>query len=376
LATLVPMALSVQYWKLSFRRLQISPLDFAVALYLIVSLVSGLTYLNPANPSAPESFIYGIHYFVLPMCLYYAVKMIDTARQDRLLRLVCFLNVAAIAFGLVLFYLRPGFYHAYLTEKVFGAVQIPMEEWQLFGRLQSYLGSTAVGTIAATTLVLLAVVPLPLKAALVSAPVLIIGSLLTYQRGGLFASLLAGVYLIVKAPKSLIAKVLLPFSMALCLLLSVFLYSDLDESYWIRLKDKYSWASVLEILNWRDRGYAPAIDYIVDFPFGVGLGGTSSAAHGGGFATRGQVVDANFMRILTDLGMVGLLAFGVVLWQAAKTALHKKRRPGGWILLIGLFCLISLGTNTLDSFYVSHCFWLFLGVIDTRDKAVNSDPAA
>jgi hypothetical protein len=126
------------------------------------------------------------------------------------------------------------------------------------------------------------------------------------------------------------------------------------------------------MLNWGDRGYGPGLAYMVDFPFGVGLGGTSSGAQAAGLAARGQVVDANFMRILTDLGLLGLWSFVAILFLAARSALKKKDDSVGWMLLIGLICLICLGTNTLDSYYVSHCFWMFLGAIDTRDRVSRS----
>lgn len=368
LATLAPVVLGAAYFVDAWRAVRLTPLDWAVGAYGVLSLVSAAFFLDPSNPSAGQAFFYGVHYFVLPMSLYFAVKTIDASRQTVLLRRICVLNTAAILIGLILFYLRPGFYHAYLVEKVFAAAPEPMAEWQLFGRLQSYLGSTAVGTVAASTLVLLALIRPPLPWTLFSAGVVLLGSVLTYQRGGTIAALIAAGYLAFNASRSAIARAVLPVLMAVGTLLAVWLYVDLDPSYGDRLRDKYSWESMREMVNWGDRGYGPGIAYVMEFPFGVGLGGTSSAAHAEGLASRGQVVDANFMRILADLGLVGALAFSVVLWQAARSAVRKQKRPGGWLLLIGLIGLISLGTNTLDSFYVAHCFWIFLGVIDTRNR--------
>jgi len=372
LATLVPMALALSYWLIAQRHHNLSPLDLAVALYFVISLVSGLSYVSRDNPSSPEAFVYGIHYFVMPMFLYYAVKRTLNHDQHRLLSLILALNVFSILSGLILFYLRPGFYHAYLVHKVFSAAEVPMEEWQLFGRLQSYWGSTAVGTIASTSIVLLALLRVPLMIVLVTAPVILLGALLTYQRGGMFASLIAMMYLAGTVPKSLKAKVALPVAIAVCMLLAVSIYTGIDSSYLDRLKHKYSWDSVLEMMNWGDRGYGPGLAYIRDFPLGVGLGGTSSGAQGAGLASRGQVVDANFMRILSDLGLMGLWSFVAILFLAARAALRKKNNPVGWMLLIALIGLICLGTNTLDSYYVAHFFWLFLGVIDTRDRVAGS----
>jgi len=69
---------------------------------------------------------------------------------------------------------------------------------------------------------------------------------------------------------------------------------------------------------------------------------------------------------------MGLWSFVAILFLAARAALRKKNNPVGWMLLIALIGLICLGTNTLDSYYVAHFFWLFLGVIDTRDRVAGS----
>ncbi len=76
----------------------------------------------------------------------------------------------------------------------------------------------------------------------------------------------------------------------------------------------------------KDRGYGAGVAYFIEFPLGVGLGGTSSAAENNGLTTRGQVVDANFMRILADLGFQGLASFLFVLIVASYAALRRNSR--------------------------------------------------
>jgi hypothetical protein len=368
-ATLIPIFLTIRYWEFSGKNLSLSRLDVAVAVYLFISMCSAIFYLFPENPSDARSYFYGLHHFVLPVFMYYAVKFFDPSRQMRFLRLLCFLNIFAILFGLVMFYYRPGFYYVFLVEKVFSESKVPLEDWQIFGRMQSYFGSTAMGTLASCTLVMLSLLKLRMKLILIIAPIILMGSLLTYQRAGFFTSLIAIIYVIYRTPKSMFLKILFPVIIAIVSVVSVSFYADIEQSILPRLMDKYSWDSVIELFG-EKRGYGPGLSYFIDFPLGVGLGGTSSAAELAGLSARGQVVDANFMRILSDIGIIGLFAFFAVLWLTGNSAIDKKQDSLGWIILVGLICIICIGTNTLDSYYISHTFWLFLGIIDSQDPAM------
>jgi hypothetical protein len=111
------------------------------------------------------------------------------------------------------------------------------------------------------------------------------------------------------------------------------------------------------------RGYGPGLRYLHSFPLGVGLGATSSAATNAGLVSKGEVADANFMRIAADLGISGLALFVLVLAAAAWRA-YGSRHRAAWLTLLSIHCGIMLTTNVLDSFYISHGFWLLLAVID------------
>jgi len=364
MATLLPVFLTLRYWTILTVNLRVSFLDLAVTVYLLLSILSILLYLQPDNPSQIEAYFYGIHHFVLPIFLYYAVKTLNPSQQLGLLRLVCYLNVTAITLGIILFYWRPSFYHTFLAEHVFASMD-SLEEWQIFGRMQSYLGSTALGSIAATTIVLLVVLNFPKTIIVMFLPITFLGAILIFQRGGFLASLIATLYAIFKIRGTLGYKFLLSIIFAFLVAAGIASYTNVDKSGLVRLVDKYSVYSFYDSLSNEERGYGPGLSYFTDFPEGVGLGGTSSIADDKGLAMRGQVVDANFMRILADLGLLGLLSFFAVLLAASRAALRRENGLG-WLLLFGLIAVVCIGTNTLDSYYISHTFWLFLGVIDTK----------
>lgn len=368
LATLLPILLALLYGCRCAMQTRLSTLDAAVTVYLIISVTSVVLYLQPDNPSDVAAYFYGIHHFVLPISLYYGVKTFDGRQQQGLLRFVCYLNVVSVLIGIAFFYWRPDFYRdSILTE--FQNAGYVVEEWQIFGRMQSYLGSTTLGAVIATTIILFTVLKLPPARTALFFPIILLGMLLTFQRGGFIAAGIGFLYAFFTLRWSPFYKyLLLPLVSLLMLAAGIAYLSVMEEDVVSRLLDKYSLESLVEGFNFEARGYGPGLSYFSDFPMGVGLGATSSVADSMGLATRGQVVDANYMRILADLGIIGLASFMAVLWAAGRAALRRENGIG-WLLLFGLIAVICLGTNALDSFYISHLFWLYLGVIDTREHS-------
>jgi hypothetical protein len=364
-ATIIPFFLAVLYIMRGLQSLKtgvrFTKLDFAVLGYIGISLLSVVLYYQPNSPTPIEAFSYGVHLFILPMFTYFAVKTLGPQLQHRLILGVCLLNLFAMVVGLYLFYERPDFYHAFLLAS-FQEKNIT-EDWQVYSRMGSYMGSTAVGTVCASTIILLSLNRSGLALMTFALPLLLVSVLLSKQRGGIAACFMALIYLICTNRRYFWLKLL-------ALLISVPALSYglnlFDEKYEGTVDHVYERSTYDMVTVFLHRGYGPGLEYFVDFPFGVGLGGTSSAAQSAGLAERGQVVDANFMRILADLGIIGLSSFLLVLWFAVQAA-GRKEKQLGWVVLVGVHVLICLGTNTLDSSYVSHCFWLFLGIIDTPE---------
>jgi hypothetical protein len=202
-----------------------------------------------------------------------------------------------------------------------------------------------------------------------------LGTLLTHQRAGFVASVVALAYVVISRPSSEFRKTNRAFAVIVCAVAVIggaILVDNFREGTVDQILSRYTGeltegvAGVAE-----DRGYGPGLAYLADFPLGVGLGATSSAADAAGLTRRGQVVDANFMRILADLGVPGLLSFLFVL-AFAIGASRRKRRPRGWVMIVGSVCLICLVTNTLDQFYVPHVFWFLLGTIDSPERKLTT----
>jgi len=101
------------------------------------------------------------------------------------------------------------------------------------------------------------------------------------------------------------------------------------------------------------------------------LGATTSAADLAQANLGGQVVDANYMRILSDLGLPGLSLFlfinGAVLWS-----LRKKPNRFAFMAALAIYGIVALGTNVFDHYYMGHFYWLLVGIMTSRRAAVTT----
>jgi hypothetical protein len=233
----------------------------------------------------------------------------------------------------------------------------------VYGRMTSYLGSTMVGMVAAVTIFLIPAAGFGAVTGGVIAAIMVAGAALAQQRGGFVAALIAVAYYVFAAHGKVGKK-------AATILVGGLLV--LGGVIWVQAH----FGGVLDLLAHRFTGindalgeriysYEAAVDYFRDFPLGAGLGTTASA---GGINLRGEITDGNFARIFADLGLAGLLSFAIVIILGVRRALLTRGSTGLAILLV-VYCIVAVGTNVFDTYYVGHLFWLVLGLVDCRQLA-------
>ena len=353
-------------------------LDVWVMAYALFSVVSGVLYLQPDNPSAVASYGFGLYHFVLPVACYFAAKSIPEADHQRLVSALVLLNAFAVGYGLLLHLTRPDHYLVFVQQQL--AQKGYTEEWQYFARLQSYLGSTTMGYLSAVSIVLMTIAAPRVQRFLpVLAPLFIVGAALSMQRGSIIGCAVALLYLAFLARGNIALRFTLGIVLAAGIAYVAVRFRVEAQLYGQLLQSRATTEMAQGIKDMlSDRGYGPGLAYVRDFPLGVGLGGTSSGAASAGLAQRGEVSDANFMRIAADLGLVGLFMFLTVLLAAALAAWRSRRRAA-WTTFLIIHAGIMLATNVHDSFYISHSFWLLLAIIDRdhpgSDFAVAPAPA-
>ena len=361
-ANLIAVLFTLNYiGRVSRSRQPLTLLDVLVFSYLAWSCLSIILYFQDNNPTALEGYLHGIHDFTLPICGYFIAKHLTYTQLIAGLRYVVLANAAAMLLGIFLYYQRPEFYTNFLRDNYFSREGV-METWQVYGRMQTYFGSTAVGILSALSIVLLKIVNPRTIFSLGGIGTFCTAVLLSRQRGGMLAAAIALVYfLLFNKGRRLISIAIIGCG----LFLSFWLLSTVEEEHEGVIESIWNRTSEVEDIFAVRSGYTTVFDYIIEFPFGVGIGGTGASSDG--LQERGKVVDANFMRILADLGIQGLGLFIFVLLAAALTAMKRTERMG-WLTIIVIYVLVALGTNTFDSHYVSHLFWIVLAAMDTPNE--------
>jgi hypothetical protein len=335
--------------------------DLSVLAFGGWSLASVILFFQPNNPSELGSYWFGLHGYLFPIFGYFAIKTISPDEQWKVLKFAMWMNMFCIVLGLYLWYARPDFYTEYLREMIFNESE-DARDWQLYSRLQSYLGSTALGVLCALTIVMAGTVRIGLAPMISIVAICGAAAVLTSQRGGMAASAVGMFYVLISPRKNraLNAGILLGglFAAAVILIQVTGSFEGGLDYYLSRREDFH------DMLEGR-RGYSVGIDYITAFPLGVGLGGSGNAAYAAGLMQWDKVVDANFMRIWADLGIQGLIMFALAIGFAMRAGL---KRHFGLTVMIGVYLLVAVGTNVFDGHLTPQLFWMVLGMADTPEE--------
>jgi len=373
-ATLVPIYIAAKNLRVTLaasKRASGQAIFFLTTAFSALSVFSITLFFQDGNPSDIKSFAYGIHLCILPISVFYAAYCLMPNQATQILHIGCFLNAIAVVYGIFLQVVRPEFYKDYLT--IILLEQKGYEyDWQLFARLQSYLGSTTIGSICALSISWINVSGVRANMAVVGTSVFFIGSILSHQRGGFVATVISVAALLISSSQNFKRNIIIVTFLMVTSLTFLAVLNYLHPETFDLLRERSN-ENLDELFS--TRGYGLAYSYIQDFPFGIGLGGSLSASDSAGLASRGQVVDANFMRILVDLGVQGLALFLSLLIISAISATSLEHTIGWLSLLIG-FVVIWLGSNTLDNFYVAHIFWLSLGILAAKSNFVKIKTAS
>jgi hypothetical protein len=341
----------------------VSPLDLAVSAYLAVSLVSLVQFVLPGNPASPRAYLYGLSLQVVPMLMYFAGRCVDAASVPRILAVLVAAQAFCALVGIPLFFTRPDFYSNYLVDRLGYTA-----DWQTYARLQSYMGSTATGILSAVAIVLLANLRMAMLLRYGLALLFLLTIFLTQQRGAYVSGVLAFAYLVYRSKFSVLQLSLAAGATVggvLAGLASLGLDIALLEGIMRNriVEDLLLGSPLGERLSSWDKGLA----FLAQQPLGLGLGATTSAAQDAGAHVNGQVVDAYYMRVAADLGVHGAMLFVLVLVLGALQGLGRTAVQG-LVVVVAIYAFQSIGTNVLDSFFVSHAFWLLLGLAGAQGR--------
>ena len=335
----------------------VSFVDLCVLAYFFYSILSVGLYVQPSNPASPRAYLYGVNLQIMPMLMYFSVKGLDSEDMDRILKFIVVLHVAFALIGIFLFFSRPNFYAEYLIDTL-GFT----DTWQIYARLQSYWGSTATGILSAVTIVLLPNINVSRLVRNLLLVLFLVTIFLAQQRGAYMSGVLATAYFLYREKISLLRLLVAVgfFAIVLVYLLNRF---DLTVDLFVAIINNRIIDGLILGDPFAERAvsYEKGLALLSEFPAGLGLGATTSAADDAGAHVGGQVVDAYFMRIAADLGVLGLFLLLTLLAVAFFASLRGARIRGISVVIM-IYVLESAGTNVLDTYYVSHVFWALLGL--------------
>lgn len=345
-----------------------------ISITIVYYLITIFCYFQYGNTYSIVNYIYGIHYCILPMLLFYIVQLLPVNEVLLLLKRILFLNFFMCFIGILFFLLQPDFYTDYL-KKLFTDLNLT-ELWQLYGRLQSYLGSTSVGNVATVSFVLTYFLIKKGSIKFLYFFTFGITVIFTQQRGPILLLLLAVFIILINfllnssGTKKLLFFTILTISLiGLVKLYSSLITDEVAEIFNYTVDKIANESNPGEVLSERAIGYVKASQIIKKFPLGVGLGASLSASEQASNSGLGQVVDANFARILADTGIIGLLLFLAILALALYKSI-KSRSLLFFTITILFYSFQALGTNVFDSFICIHLFWIFLGILNNKNNNI------
>lgn len=326
-----------------------------VILFIFWCFISIGLFLLPYNPSNVLAFFVGINVSLIPVLAFFLALRLRWSDVSETVSMLILLHVGVCIVSIMLHFFQPDFYTAYLANQFIEVGEL--ELWQYYARLQGPLGSTSIGVMCCSSVFL---IPLTKFSNIIKGIFILIFFItvfLTFQRSSMFliffASFLSMQYFELKV------RFIILLSIITVLSLTINIYGDSELLYRIfgRIEE------IAVVLTLEDRTtYGIVFANIAEYMLGFGLGATTSVADARGYNPGGQIVDANHLRIMADLGIAGLIIF-MMTWVVPVTKAIAFRRAMPLVFAISAYQLQAIGTNVFDSYYTGHLYWFYLGLL-------------
>lgn len=348
--------------KVLFRR----DVEFGSVIFLVIWCFLSLgLFLLPYNPSSVLAFPVGIHVFLIPVLTFFLALRLRWTDVSAILSSLILLHVGLVLVSILLHFSQPDFYTVYLATQF--AELGGLDLWQYYARLQGPLGSTSIGVLCCSSIFLMPLTRFSNNAKTICILIFAAGSFLTFQRSSMFL-VFFGLLFNLKYMSFFGKFTFLFFTLGiLTAAFSSFGQLEIIERIFGRIGE------IQNVLTLGDRSsYGIVLSNLTEYMLGFGLGATTSLADSRGYNPGGQIVDANHLRIMSDLGIAGLAIF-TMSWLVPISKAVVFRRVLPLIVTIVAFQLQALGTNVFDSYYTGHLYWFYLGLL-TLAVAVRESP--
>jgi len=325
-------------------------------IYLMIIIVSGVNYLLIQGIDS-KLFFYGIQFSVLPMALYLSGMISARNGNDRILKQIILSNAIIIGGGLLLYFLFPDILINFLYR--FGGPNFCLEYYKLYPRLTSiFANATSVGTISAVSIPLIFMFYNKYKFNFVYFLGLLLlsllGAFLSMQRSAwiasFFAIIVSYIIFILHQEKKFKTNVKLLIFVVIVVIIMYVMTLEQGNVRSFTLERFYSIFNTDVTTRWR---YGVSI--FKQYPFGIGIGRAGHKAIQFGF--RG-VPDANYFRIISELGILGILTFLLV---SIESLINSFKYNPYLFVAICVYLIQAVASNIIDFAYTGSIFWFIIG---------------
>lgn len=341
-----------------------SRLDIFVYLFIFLNILSIVHYTYNQIPLS-VFFSDALSSFV-PIVFYYLAK---SSNKERVYSWFCYITSFVTIIGIILFLTTPSFYIEFLRYSTYSG-RFHEVVYEQSGRMCSIYNSTIIGILCcyAVAVSLDKFLIRHKKAFIVHFVINLMGVFFCYQRSSyIVCAVVIVVYFLVymfRVKEKLTNKiVLLGIFIVACFVLGYYLmYSSSMSVYLNRFFSRTE--SFDTAFSERTDTWIAAIENTPSLLFGSGLG---SVGHHAMPYSEFTVRDGNYIKILCENGIIGLLLFAIICLTVIISGFKKKMYCE--VAVIFIMLLHSVGSNTLSLLVPGFLFWYAIGSINS--KSVN-----
>ncbi len=332
--------------------------ELLILLYIFWNIISYLWISTPGFGFS--SFVGEAAVSILPILLFFCTSSID---KDIFYKNTLNAIVVCVLIGLVLYLLLPSFYLNYLYRYGFSYSNLPVHARQGFS---SYIGRIAMGTY---TVYGVAIGFKLLKKEyslyyLFCIMVCGIGCILSSQRSawvGAAVLLIFELYLFIK--KRRLSTNVKMVGLIFCALPVAFIAISKGAQLGAQVLSKS--LRVADALSERVYTWSYMFASDINLLTGKGLGTVGHKANEIGLPA---VTDGGLVKILLEIGVIGLLLFTMIVIIAVKSAWKDREARSVELFAVLFMILQSIGSNVLALQITAPIFWISVGFLRNKDN--------
>lgn len=343
----------------------------SVGVYTLWCCLSVIMFLLNGMPLS--IFITSLVYMGTPIVCYYTT---NNPRVDCEIFFTNFLLAVAVndLFGTICFYLKPDFYVSFIT-RTSETASAQLLHHAGVGRLVTLFGSIETGSLSAMGIIVALGLIIRYKSknkiAIISLIMCAVSLILSQQRGPMFTIVFVMLFLIFYSVKERLVKPRVIIIMVVISIIVMYYLSINNPTVFMWIIDRMlnPTNAITERTN-----YQFDVIYnhynIFQWAFGNGIGSCEMFARG--YTRNGLILDAMYLNILGEVGIIGLLIYVFIIIESTRLFFKNVKNRFIPFFIVFQVCFVGLGTTLIYYPQIIPVFWFSLGVLfNKRDVFEN-----